>query len=200
VVLYVIKKAQQQSSLLLLLLLSSAASSVISTMADGSISSDGKSSASSIPEAIKTLNLSSTYKRASRLPTKKAKNDKQGLMEMKMSADDVAAKKRKEAEARISQKMGDEAAMHLAAAANPAPEEVMPKGKRGRPKGSGNKKGTAAINKPPADAETTKPGSNYTAVEDLCLCKAYVNCTLNPTKGTDQKAEHFWGVDHCCWL
>jgi hypothetical protein len=36
--------------------------------------------------------------------------------------------------------------------------------------------------------------SNFVAVEDVALCKAYVNVTLNPIDGVEQKASSFW--DH----
>ena len=34
---------------------------------------------------------------------------------------------------------------------------------------------------------------NFTAVEDLVLCKAYAAVSDDPTVGTDQTAETFWG-------
>lgn len=33
---------------------------------------------------------------------------------------------------------------------------------------------------------------NFQAIEDILLCKAYVNCTENPLIGNDQTAETFW--------
>jgi hypothetical protein len=35
---------------------------------------------------------------------------------------------------------------------------------------------------------------NFAVGEDIALCKAYVNCTLNPLVGNDQKAEVFWNA------
>ncbi|KAG7372189.1 No apical meristem-associated C-terminal domain containing protein [Nitzschia inconspicua] len=37
----------------------------------------------------------------------------------------------------------------------------------------------------------TRP-KNFTPIEDVMLCRAYVNATLNPITGTDQKMEVFW--------
>ncbi|KAG7353210.1 No apical meristem-associated C-terminal domain containing protein [Nitzschia inconspicua] len=37
----------------------------------------------------------------------------------------------------------------------------------------------------------TRP-KNFTPIEDVRLCRAYVNATLNPITGTDQKMEVFW--------
>jgi hypothetical protein len=36
--------------------------------------------------------------------------------------------------------------------------------------------------------------ANFVAVEDVALCKAYVNVTLNPINGVGQKSKEFW--DH----
>ncbi|KAG7347242.1 hypothetical protein IV203_015947 [Nitzschia inconspicua] len=36
------------------------------------------------------------------------------------------------------------------------------------------------------------PPKNFTPIEDVMLCRAYVNATLNPITGTDQKMEVFW--------
>jgi hypothetical protein len=36
--------------------------------------------------------------------------------------------------------------------------------------------------------------SHFVAVEDVALCKAYVNVTLNPINGVGQKSSVFW--DH----
>ncbi|KAG7366474.1 MULE transposase domain containing protein [Nitzschia inconspicua] len=38
---------------------------------------------------------------------------------------------------------------------------------------------------------STRP-MNFTPIEDVMLCRAYVNATLNPITGTDQKMEVFW--------
>ena len=38
-----------------------------------------------------------------------------------------------------------------------------------------------------------KRAPNFTAVEDLVLCKAYKAVSEDPTVGTDQTAETFWG-------
>jgi hypothetical protein len=38
--------------------------------------------------------------------------------------------------------------------------------------------------------------SNFVAVEDVALCKAYVNVTLNPITGVGQKAYSFWDHIH----
>ena len=53
---------------------------------------------------------------------------------------------------------------------------------------------------PPDDAYTPyfkefegKRAPNFTAVEDLVLCKSYTSVSKDPTVGTDQTAETFWG-------
>jgi hypothetical protein len=38
--------------------------------------------------------------------------------------------------------------------------------------------------------------ANFVAVEDVALCKAYVNVTLNPIDGVEQKASSFWDHIH----
>ena len=38
-----------------------------------------------------------------------------------------------------------------------------------------------------------KRAPNFTAVEDMVLCKSYAAVSKNPTVGTDQTAETFWG-------
>ena len=38
-----------------------------------------------------------------------------------------------------------------------------------------------------------KRAPNFTAVEDLVLCKSYAVVSKDPTVGTDQTAETFWG-------
>jgi hypothetical protein len=38
--------------------------------------------------------------------------------------------------------------------------------------------------------------SNFVAVEDVALCKAYVNVTLNPIDGVGQKSKEFWDHNH----
>jgi hypothetical protein len=35
---------------------------------------------------------------------------------------------------------------------------------------------------------------NFLVSEDVALCEAYVNCTLNPLVDSDQKAEVFWNA------
>jgi hypothetical protein len=44
--------------------------------------------------------------------------------------------------------------------------------------------------------------SSFVAVEDVVLCKAYVNVTLNPIDGVGQKSKEFWDYTHrkCCLL
>jgi hypothetical protein len=41
---------------------------------------------------------------------------------------------------------------------------------------------------------TKKRTLNFAVDDDIALCKAYVNCTLNPLVGNDQKAEVFWNA------
>jgi hypothetical protein len=38
--------------------------------------------------------------------------------------------------------------------------------------------------------------SNFVVVEDVALCKAYVNVTLNPIDGAGQKSKEFWDHIH----
>jgi hypothetical protein len=38
--------------------------------------------------------------------------------------------------------------------------------------------------------------SNFVAVEDVALCKAYVNVTLNPIEDAGQKSKTFWDHIH----
>jgi hypothetical protein len=38
--------------------------------------------------------------------------------------------------------------------------------------------------------------SNFVAVENVALCKAYVNVTLNPINGVGQKSKEFWDHVH----
>jgi len=38
--------------------------------------------------------------------------------------------------------------------------------------------------------------SNFVEVEDIALCKAYVNVTLNPIDGIGQKSKEFWDHIH----
>ena len=40
---------------------------------------------------------------------------------------------------------------------------------------------------------------NFLTVEDVCLCKAYVSCTEDPIKGSDQDVEVFWAKVHEKW-
>jgi hypothetical protein len=45
--------------------------------------------------------------------------------------------------------------------------------------------------------------ANFVAVEDVVLCKAYVNVTLNPVDGVGQKSKAFWDHihrKHCLFL
>ena len=64
------------------------------------------------------------------------------------------------------------------------------KGKRGRPPGSKNLKG------PSTKMPSLKVSSNYSEIEDVCIAKAFVAATTDPTKGTNQKSEDFWGTVH----
>jgi hypothetical protein len=38
--------------------------------------------------------------------------------------------------------------------------------------------------------------ANFVAAEDVALCKAYVNVTLNPIDGVGQKSKEFWDHIH----
>ena len=64
------------------------------------------------------------------------------------------------------------------------------KGKCGRPPGSKNLKG------PSTKMPSLKVSSNYSEIEDVCIAKAFVAATTDPTKGTNQKSEDFWGTVH----
>ena len=64
---------------------------------------------------------------------------------------------------------------------------VEPKKKRGRPKGSRNVKGIAT-------RPTSSNSANYSLTEDICLARAFVNVSLDPTKGANQKADAFWSA------
>ena len=80
------------------------------------------------------------------------------------------------------------------AAAEPAPVPVPMVGasevprKRGRPAGVKNSKGKAP--------KIKTISTNYTATEDICISKAVVAATLDPTRGTSQKSEEYWGKIH----
>jgi hypothetical protein len=50
-----------------------------------------------------------------------------------------------------------------------------------------SKRGPSSLGRP-------SKASNFVAGEDVALCKAYVNVTLNPIDGVEQKASSFW--DH----
>ncbi len=91
-----------------------------------------------------------------------------------------------------------------------APARASSKGKKHpSPKGgSGQKKATGkviraaqkstveAAQKPlyqkAGDCSASKPTSWFSAEEDVFLCRAYVNCTNDPIKGSQQKSNTFW--------
>jgi hypothetical protein len=72
----------------------------------------------------------------------------------------------------------------------PAPDPVVPppaeKGKGGRPTGSKNKKGRKE------KAPSENPRNLYTDKEDVMLCKAWTNASMNSIKGSDMKGDSFW--------
>jgi hypothetical protein len=61
--------------------------------------------------------------------------------------------------------------------------------KRGRPKGSKNRKRVATTAQTSGGKKASPPRCR--SEEDLMLSKAWTNATLNPIKGTDQNAEAF---------
>jgi hypothetical protein len=52
-----------------------------------------------------------------------------------------------------------------------------------------SKRGSSCLGRP-------SKAANSVAVEDVALCKAYVNVTLNPIDGVGQKASSFWDHIH----
>ena len=63
------------------------------------------------------------------------------------------------------------------------------KKKRGRPKGSTNRKGV--------NPKKSSGGSaNYSLLEDIQIAKAWASVTLDPILGTNQKGDQFWTKVH----
>jgi hypothetical protein len=52
-----------------------------------------------------------------------------------------------------------------------------------------SKTGSSSLGRP-------SKAANFVAVEDVVLCKAYVNVTLNPINGAGQKSKEFWDHIH----
>jgi hypothetical protein len=52
-----------------------------------------------------------------------------------------------------------------------------------------SKRGSSSLGRP-------SKAANFVAAEDVALCEAYVNVTLNPIDGVKQKASSFWDHIH----
>jgi hypothetical protein len=86
----------------------------------------------------------------------------------------LEGKRKAEEEASITQKPSKK---------KPAEKETITHRKEG---------GTVEVNQRTVTIKQRTP--NYAVGEDIALCTAYVNCTLNPLVGNDQKAEIFWNA------
>jgi hypothetical protein len=74
-----------------------------------------------------------------------------------------------------------------AVADTPEGDKKLPaKRRRGRPPGKGNKKGT----KP--KASLSKKRAKFLEIEDINLCKAWLNTSQSPITGTNQSGPNFW--------
>jgi hypothetical protein len=52
-----------------------------------------------------------------------------------------------------------------------------------------SRRGSSSLGRP-------SKAANFVAAEDVAMCKAYVNVTLNPIDGVEQKASSFWDHIH----
>lgn len=63
---------------------------------------------------------------------------------------------------------------------------------RGRPKGSRNKNLRQESTTEDGSGASSSSSSNFTSTEDICITKAYINRSTDPTRGTNQKSDDFW--------
>lgn len=152
--------------------------------------------ADQLPEGVVQVPKRKTASTAKNLPTSAAAKKK--LMEQKQLADKRAA-----LAAAVQKGDAEATALLLEAARNPEEEAeaVFPEKRKRKPKGKAEgEKGKRGRPKTNPDAPATaKVNANYSDIEDVCLCKAYVNCTVNPVKGNNQKGDTFWKGVHATY-